>query len=100
MFAPIRLAKSFLDRWLARQTRLPTGRTSKRVHLCFEMLEVRFAPATLSEVSPNTLSIGLADNESLAIVSIGNGYTFTSNQSFDATSPTNPTNQATAISGL
>jgi hypothetical protein len=53
-----------------------------KVRLRMESLEDRLAPATLTDGGTGTLSFALAPNESMAIVSNGSTYTFSSNQSF------------------
>ncbi len=55
---------------------------------------------TVSDGGSSVLTIVLATNQTLAIVSNGTSYAFTSNQSFTPTSGTNPVNQSTAFSGF
>ncbi len=58
--------------------------------LCLERLEDRLTPATVTDGGTSTLSIVLGTNESLAIMSNGSTYTFTSNQSITNGGVANP----------
>src|SRR4051812_31692625 len=71
-----------------------------KTRLRVEYLEDRLAPATLLDAGGTTLTLNLAANENLSIVSNGTSYVFGTNQTFTATSGTDPANQGTAFTGF
>src|SRR5262245_39225740 len=71
-----------------------------RRRLRLEILEDRLAPAAVSDAGTSVLSFALAAGENLAIVSNGTSCTFSSNQSFVPTSPSNPSAQAVDFAGF
>src|SRR4051794_33768624 len=92
--------RSWIRQLFTRPVTRTIRRAPRRIRPGLEALEDRLAPATLSDGGTSVLSIALGPNEHLAIVSNGTTYTFTSDQTFLATSSTNPATQATAFSAF
>src|SRR5262249_32740863 len=99
-----RFRKWFSPRLTTIQNTRTTVARRRPVRLALELLEDRLAPATLSDIGTSTLSIALVAGEQLGIMSNGTTYTFTTNQSFSATSTTDPggsvANQASYFNGF
>ncbi len=74
--------RSWLRRLFARPVNRTIRKEPRRIRPALEKLEDRLAPATLSDGGASTLSIALAANENIAIVSNGTTYTFSSNLNF------------------
>src|SRR5262249_47772582 len=100
MVNSVRCLKRLLRTWFAPRTpRRLKGRTTD-IRFVLETLEDRLAPAALSDGGTAVLSLSLGASENIAIISSGTSYTFSSNQTFTATTATDPANQGAAVLGV
>lgn len=99
MVLALRHLKTYISSWFLRTPRR-IRRRPEHLRPWLEILEERYAPATISDGGTTALSIVLGTSENLFIESDGASYKFGSNQHFTALSGTDPANQSASFSGF